>query len=101
MCNHGNENQALKEVEIPSEKQWIPSIQRLRLSPRQKQIVLLLMKGDRDKTIAYSMGLSYNTIRTYLQRIYHKVGVTDRGELMLRVFEVRLKDRPGRGSGDS
>jgi DNA-binding NarL/FixJ family response regulator len=50
----------------------------LGLSPRQARIVELILAGKKDKQIAAALGLKRCTVRTYLGRIFIRVGVTDR-----------------------
>jgi two-component system, NarL family, nitrate/nitrite response regulator NarL len=57
--------------------------QRVLLTPRERQIVSLLAQGLKNKEIAYSLTLSEGTVKVYLSRIFQKVGVTDRLELVL------------------
>lgn len=65
---------------------WLAVASVLELSPQQRRIVELLLCGCRDKQIAHELGLSVPTVRTYLGRIFLKLGVQDRIELILRVF---------------
>lgn len=50
------------------------------LSPRQAQILALVAEGLGDKEIARRMGVSTNTVRTHLQRLYRERGVRNRAE---------------------
>lgn len=65
---------------------WAAVAKELRLAPQQERIVALLLRGMRDKQIARELGLSVPTVRTYLGRIFLRLGVQDRVELILRVF---------------
>jgi DNA-binding NarL/FixJ family response regulator len=60
----------------------------MRLSAQQLRIVRLLCEGRRDKQIAAALTLSLPTVRTYFSRIFARVGVSDRMELLVRVFAV-------------
>ncbi len=53
----------------------------LDLSPRQRQVLLLLLAGDSPKRIANKMSLSEHTIGDYVKQIYRHFKVTTRGEL--------------------
>ncbi len=53
----------------------------LDLSPRQRQVLLLLLAGDSPKRIASKMSLSEHTIGDYVKQIYRHFKVTTRGEL--------------------
>jgi DNA-binding NarL/FixJ family response regulator len=68
----------------------------LELSPQQARIVELLLRGMRDKQIAVAMELRVPTIRTYLNRIFKRLGVQDRLELVVRVF-VTAQELRGAG----
>jgi DNA-binding CsgD family transcriptional regulator len=70
-------------------EEWHPIIRSLGLSGRQGRIVELILQGMRDKQIAAELDLSIHTVRTYLNRIFDKVGVDDRFELLLRILASR------------
>jgi DNA-binding CsgD family transcriptional regulator len=58
------------------------------LSRRQEQIVSLLAKGKSDKEIAWALGLSPATIRTYLQRLYRRHGLQGRAHAVAVVWRT-------------
>jgi len=72
---------------------WTGVVADLALSPQQARIVGLILRGMRDKQIAAELGLSVPTVRTYLSRVFVRVGVQDRVELILRVFTVAQERR--------
>lgn len=51
------------------------------LSFREKQIVDLICKGKLNKEIAYELHLTEGTVKEYLNRIFRKMGATNRTEL--------------------
>lgn len=59
---------------------------RLKLSLRQEEIVGLILRGCSDKQIAAQLDLRVPTVRTHLSRLFLRLGVRDRVELILRVF---------------
>jgi len=67
---------------------WQHVIAELKLSPQQARIVEQILLGKRDKQIALALGLELPTIRTYLRRIFDRADVSDRMELVLRVFTI-------------
>jgi DNA-binding NarL/FixJ family response regulator len=69
---------------------WRRVVGTLGLSPQQARLVELLLCGLRDKDIAARMGVGVPTIRTYFERIFRRVGVTDRVQLIIRVFQVAM-----------
>jgi two-component system, NarL family, nitrate/nitrite response regulator NarL len=51
------------------------------LTPREREIVSLLRQGMRNKQIAGEMGITEGTVKIYLFRLFHKLGVRNRFEL--------------------
>jgi DNA-binding NarL/FixJ family response regulator len=51
------------------------------LSFREKQVVNLVCKAKLNKEIAYELHLTEGTIKEYLNRIFRKLGVSNRTEL--------------------
>ena len=64
---------------------------RLRLSTREAQIIRGLMTERKDHAIAHQLGVSYNTLRTQLSRLYRKLGVQTRVGVVVAVFSETLK----------
>jgi two-component system nitrate/nitrite response regulator NarL len=54
---------------------------RVSLTPREREIVLFLRQGMRNKQIAGEMGITEGTVKIYLFRLFHKLGVRNRFEL--------------------
>jgi two-component system NarL family response regulator len=44
------------------------------LSPREMEVLALVLEGEPNKRIARRMGLTENTVKTYLRRAYRKLG---------------------------
>jgi len=55
------------------------------LSLREKQVWRLLSQGKSNREIAEELQLSMATVKTYLRRLYSKLGVASRAEAA-RVF---------------
>ncbi len=51
------------------------------LTPREREIVSFLRQGMRNKQIAGEMGITEGTVKIYLFRLFHKLGVRNRFEL--------------------
>ena len=60
--------------------------ERCDLTPREVEILTLLVDGLRVSTIARSLHLSDGTVRNYLSSIFGKVGVRNQAELLEHVF---------------
>jgi len=57
-----------------------------KLTPREQEIVRLLAKGYLYKEIAEQLGLSVETVRTHLHRIYEKLHVHTRTEAVMKLY---------------
>jgi DNA-binding NarL/FixJ family response regulator len=60
------------------------------LSKRDENVVRLVSEGLTNRQISSDLGLSEHTVRNYLFRIFDKLGVSTRVELVLYC----LQDRP-------
>ncbi len=58
----------------------VPQDQRLRLSPRHRQILALIAQGRRNEEIANELELSPNTIKFHIQALYLRLEVRNRVE---------------------
>jgi DNA-binding NarL/FixJ family response regulator len=59
------------------------------LSPREEDVVKLLMEGMQNREIARTLNLSGHTIKNYLFNIYEKLGISSRTELLLYILTPR------------
>lgn len=60
-----------------------------RLTPKEMQIVALIVQGRKNKDIALQLGTKEQVIKNYLRNIYDKIGVSDRLELALFTLHHR------------
>jgi DNA-binding CsgD family transcriptional regulator len=58
----------------------------LGLSPREREVVQLVAAGLRNKEIALHLQISEKTVKFHLGRIFDKLGVDSRTELLLRAI---------------
>jgi two-component system, NarL family, nitrate/nitrite response regulator NarL len=56
------------------------------LTPRERDVVRLVAEGMRNQEIALKLNLSEHTVRNYLLRIFDKLGISSRVELVLYAF---------------
>jgi DNA-binding NarL/FixJ family response regulator len=56
------------------------------LTPREEEVVRLVSEGLSNKDISVQLNLSEHTVRNYLYKIFDKVGISSRIELILRSF---------------
>jgi DNA-binding NarL/FixJ family response regulator len=61
-----------------------------RLTPKEMQIVALIVQGCKNKDIAQMLGTKEQVIKNYLRSIYDKSGVSDRLELALFTIHHRV-----------
>ncbi|WP_035349142.1 response regulator transcription factor [Edaphobacter aggregans] len=61
-----------------------------RLTPKEMQIVALIVQGCKNKEIALQLGTKEQVIKNYLRGIYDKTGVSDRLELALFTIHHRV-----------
>ena len=61
-----------------------------KLTSREKDILLLLSKGNSAKMIAAALDLSLDTIRTHTKHIYDKLHVNSQIEAVSKAFNEKL-----------
>jgi DNA-binding CsgD family transcriptional regulator len=61
------------------------TLKRAPLTPRERDVVSLLVSGASTREIASRTGLTVSTVNTYLKRIFSKLGVHSRVELVARM----------------
>ena len=67
----------------------------LRLSARELQVVQGIFEDHKEEAIANSLGISPHTVNTYLQRLYVKLRVSSRVQLIVRVMAEYLQVTSG------
>jgi DNA-binding NarL/FixJ family response regulator len=70
----------------------------LRLSRREMQIVQGVFQDRKEESIASELGISPHTVNTYFQRLYNKLRVCSRPQLIVRVMAEYLAMTPGTSS---
>jgi DNA-binding NarL/FixJ family response regulator len=71
-----------------------------RLTPKEIQIVALIVQGCKNKQIALQLGTKEQVIKNYLRSIYDKTGVSDRLELALFTIHHRVLAEAAARAGD-
>src|SRR4051812_41865564 len=54
------------------------------LSPRMRQTLGFLIKGDSERQISLKLGISQHTVHVYVRQLYKRFDVSSRGELLAR-----------------
>ena len=57
------------------------------LTKREEDVVRLVAEGLTNREVSARLSLSEHTVRNYLFRIFDKLGISSRVELVLRTFE--------------
>jgi DNA-binding NarL/FixJ family response regulator len=84
--HNGSDHSTISDTEdIFSERHWARIAESLRFSGRETQIVMGIFDDDTEHGIAQRFGMSQHTVHTHLQRLYRKLGVSSRTQLILRV----------------
>ncbi len=78
--------------------QWRSIVYSLALSPGQEEIVRCIMDGLTEPAIAEELGVSCYTVHSQVARVYKKIEVTSRTELIVRVFLVVVTESRERSS---
>jgi DNA-binding CsgD family transcriptional regulator len=75
---------------ILSEEVWSRLGESLRLSDRELQIVQGIFEDQKQESIAGTLGISPHSVNTYMQRIYSKLRIGSRPQLIVRVMSEYL-----------
>jgi len=76
---------AIGHTRVVSEQEWLALRENLGLSRQQAEIIRHILRGASDKEIAERMEISVSTVRTYMNRLFHKFHLNDRLKLALHV----------------
>ncbi len=71
------------------------------LSARERQVIQHVAGGMTNREIAHALDLSPHTIKNYLFRIYDKLGVSSRTELLYLTMNNPQAQPPGTANGES
>jgi DNA-binding CsgD family transcriptional regulator len=89
----------VSNITFLSNNAWLGIVRSLRLSQREADIAQLLLGDDnREGTMAARLAISPHTVHTHVERLYRKLGVTSRSQVVVRIFEqyVVLASHNGR-----
>jgi len=73
----------------PEEVAWLKAAA-YGLSPREEEVVKLVVRGLTNRQISETLFISENTVQRHLSNIFEKVGVRSRRELLKRLFFENL-----------
>jgi LuxR family maltose regulon positive regulatory protein len=67
-----------------------PAAQNFALSPRETEIVALIVEGCINKEIAARLGIAEGTVKTHRKKIHEKLGIRNRSQLIVRARELLI-----------
>lgn len=84
-CEVGSKNEVETNNFMPNNANYIPDpYAHLPLSSREKEVLVLLLKGRSGRFIGEHLNISANTVKFHISNIYSKLYVSDRQELLTR-----------------
>lgn len=57
------------------------------ISPREEEVLELIILGKTNKDIASALFISEHTVKNHLSRIFNKMDVTDRSQIIALVYK--------------
>ena len=87
---HGALQQVRQEA-IETQYQTVPSLMQLGLTPRQSDVLGLLLKGQPNKLIARELGLSVETVKDHVAAVLRTLGVSSRTQAVITVSQMLQK----------
>ena len=79
-----------------AESEWDTLAGKLSLSLRQRQILQCVFDGQDQASIASELGIKRDTVHAHLARIYDKLNVHSRCELVVRAFLAYIDETRGK-----
>jgi DNA-binding NarL/FixJ family response regulator len=68
--------------------QTAPTLEDLSLTPRQTDVLNLLLKGQPNKLIARELGLSVETVKDHVAAVLRSLGVSSRTQAVIAVSQI-------------
>jgi DNA-binding CsgD family transcriptional regulator len=80
-----SETVVVVELARPLEVAWLNAAAH-GLTPREEEVVKLVLRGSSNKEISRSLFISEHTVQRHLSNVFEKMGVKSRTELLKRLF---------------
>jgi DNA-binding NarL/FixJ family response regulator len=81
---------SLIDTYAPSE----PRPPEVHLTPREREVVDLLIAGRANREIAATLGVETKTVKSHVGRLFQKFGVPNRVALTVRAIEMQIREKP-------
>ena len=82
-------------LELQRDRSEISAETLMALTPREREVALLVVDGRSDREIAERLYLSHHTVSQYVKRVYRKLDVASRVALTRLLLDVRDSSRRG------
>lgn len=87
-----NRSRALRmAARIRTEASMEKFFEKFQISQREKEIILLLLKGKSNKEIEESLFIAMGTVKNHIYSVYQKIGVKNRAQLMTLFKNLQVK----------
>ncbi len=80
--------QQVHQAATGSDFQSVPSLVQLGLTPRQSDVLGLLLKGQPNKLIARELNLSVETVKDHVAAVLRALGVSSRTQAVIAVSQI-------------
>jgi DNA-binding NarL/FixJ family response regulator len=67
------------------------------LTPREQDVLRLVVLGQTNREIADTLALTVSTVKTHVEHVIGKLGVSDRTQAAVRAIELGLAPPPHGG----
>lgn len=84
------EQGARRQADSPAARALAPAENRFALSPREQEVLALLVQGQTDRQIAESLHISHGTARTHVGRVLQKLDARNRAAAVRKALEHTL-----------
>lgn len=88
----------LRALRAWRETAWQAQLLSDHLTPREKDVLALLVSGGSNRRIAEELGISIETVQTHVRNLLAKLKVGSRLEAVSKAMRVGLVEAPGRHS---
>jgi DNA-binding CsgD family transcriptional regulator len=70
---------------------WATLVRSLRLSVREAEVSTFILEGRSENSIAAQIGISNHTVHSHLDRLYRKLHIRNRCQLIALLFETYVE----------
>ncbi len=84
----------LQALAAARDRDWYARLVGGSLSPREREVLALLARGETNRTIAQALGISAETVQTHVRNLLGKLDVGSRLEAVAKAMRLGLVDPP-------